>query len=292
MSTPSISSSFFTASPVQPRSAISISSRPVYQQVPPPSPYIVADEKMGLYDLGSTGEGLSEIKSDQNTFVELSDFQNYLKPSPIPPLVPSIKSLQSLTPSQVLSDEPDLRSLLPDLSKLQEYAVKNGYVTPALQQVFDRWGIYNSLSPLSRNLMNLLYTDLVGFILRFGHPLESYIISFDRSMDDEGLVRALGARIGIYIPLDTDNSAITIFIDKLVDYIQSVEKSPFNPTSAAEDKSYPLGQFNFPSTRDIINMSRSDFDQFMLSRSLQTSELLYQDRLTIFRDLFLYDLNQ
>lgn len=183
-----------------------------------------------------------------------------------------------------LSDE-FINEILPNFEQTYRYAESNSLITPQLNQIFERIKQYLSLSPLSKNLIDLIYGNILNFVKatpKTIHPLETYIFSFDQSIEDDPIVRAIGYRIGIYIGDSVDYSVYEIFVDKLVSYIKTVEKhGPF-------DVQYPSNRLqSFPTTAQIINMNRTEFEERMKQDGIEPNEGLYQDRLMVFSELFI-----
>lgn len=196
----------------------------------------------------------------------------------LPQSIQELESSSGYSGSTINSTE-FISKILPQFDQVYKYATQANKVTPFLSSLFQRWQEYESLSPLSKNLMNLLYGNVIEYVKRppgTGHPLEYHIITFEQIMDDEALIRALGYRIGLYIPIDRDYSALEIFIDKLVEFIENYEKY------APDEAKYP----GIPSTSEIINMNRPQFDKFLSDNGIKISndekERMFQDRLLTF----------
>ena len=60
--------------------------------------------------------------------------------------------------------------------------------------------------------------SLIKFIKEKNHPLERYIIAIDQNLDDDGLLRSIAERIGIYIS-DNEDISVTLYL-KLKEYLQ------------------------------------------------------------------------
>ena len=169
-----------------------------------------------------------------------------------------------------------LRKVLPYFNKITQLNTSS----PFFGNVFNRWQQYQSLSPISQDLINLIYGDEIEFIRRpagTGSPFDEYIEAFDRIMEDDSLVRALGFRIGIYVPVDSEYTARELFLDKLVEYINGMEK--FGPDEAERHS-------GFPTTSQILDMTREKFKQLMDKYNITYSEQLYQDRLITFMQIY------
>ncbi len=71
------------------------------------------------------------------------------------------------------------------------------------------------LSPIGETLFKLMRKNL-----RKGekHPLESYVVAIDHSLDDDGLLRTIADRIGIYIG-EQDDAAVTLYL-RLKEYLE------------------------------------------------------------------------
>jgi hypothetical protein len=60
--------------------------------------------------------------------------------------------------------------------------------------------------------------SLMKFIKEKNHPLERYIVAIDSNLDDDGLLRTIAERIGIFIP-DNEDASVTLFL-RLKEYLQ------------------------------------------------------------------------
>jgi hypothetical protein len=60
--------------------------------------------------------------------------------------------------------------------------------------------------------------SLMKFIKEKNHPLERYIVAIDSNLDDDGLLRTIAERIGIFIP-DNEDTSVTLFL-RLKEYLQ------------------------------------------------------------------------
>ena len=71
------------------------------------------------------------------------------------------------------------------------------------------------LSPIGESLYKLMRKNL-----KKGerHPLESYVMAIDHSLDDDGLLRTIADRIGIYIG-DQEDAAVTLYL-RLKEYLE------------------------------------------------------------------------
>ena len=60
--------------------------------------------------------------------------------------------------------------------------------------------------------------SLIKLLKERNHPLERYIIVIDQNLDDDGLLRSIAERIGIYI-LDNEDTSVILYL-KLKEYLQ------------------------------------------------------------------------
>ena len=164
--------------------------------------------------------------------------------------------------------------------------------TPSLRPSYDRIALYRSLSPIAQNLVDLLYShggneDVIDNFVEAvpPSPLEEYIIAFDLNMDDDGIVRAIGSRMGLFIPISREFTADEFFVDKIVSVMETF-------TYQDDDEAqYPLNHGEpLPTIREMIDMSRKEFQKFVDKVGLQFSEQLYQDRLMVLKSIFETDL--
>lgn len=151
--------------------------------------------------------------------------------------------------------------------------------TPNLNFSLGRIAKFETASPLVKDVLLLLYGSRESFVGATGHPLEPYIFEFDRNMDSDSTVRAIGSAIGLFIDLDPNFQAYELFIDKLVSCILQLEPKRIN------DAKY-TGR---PRLGDIVNMDRDKFRQEVEKYSWEYSENLYQDRMNFYRFLSLSD---
>lgn len=146
--------------------------------------------------------------------------------------------------------------------------------------IMDRYRRFLSLSNIGKNLIILLYKkDLKAYLQSFSHPLEDYIVQFDRMLDDEDTVIAIASRIGILISDNSEFSAREIFIDRIVSYITNVEH---NTRKVTVDK--------FPSTADIIQMSKDEFKNYAKIYGFEYNYLNYLDRMNFFAEIYISNL--
>lgn len=237
--------------------------------------------------LNSPGYSLDDIITDVRTIPQ-SDDSN-------PRMLTSNKELTLETWKRLTGEvgassngtpvEQLIRQIYPQLQELLYINTQGGNATADWNRPFQRLGQYISLSPISQNLMNLIYGNVIEFVKRpegTGSPLEDYIISYDTYMDNESLVRAIGSRVGIYLPLDGEYWARELFVDKIVSVIQNIN------LYAPDDQTSPLGTGNGVSytLKDLIDINRPEFKQWLIKQGMDESvltknvfEQLYQDRL-------------
>ena len=169
---------------------------------------------------------------------------------------------------------------------------------PNTQESIERYKLYQSLSEVGKGLLNLLYRDVVGFSqANEPHHLEKYIVAFDQNLGDKGTIISLANRMGFEIVDDEKYPSYEQFIDLLTDHINKVEK----PTVITKDRSYikssqtRLPSINskaytgtsnvIPNTKQMINMTRSEFDKLLSSHGFQPSLESYNNRLSILPQL-------
>ena len=134
----------------------------------------------------------------------------------------------------------------------------------------DRRTTYESLRPSVKRIIDRIYGDMNGFVkIQTPHPLEKYILAFDRSMSDETVVRVLASRIGIFISFDID--ANMAMIDALNEFIDTVEQ--WGPEDTRTQTTL--------STKTIINMDREAFNKLSHRLGWKTNDEHYQNRLVI-----------
>ena len=144
-----------------------------------------------------------------------------------------------------------------------------------------RINMFFSLSPLSQNLLQLIYPDANSFLQGYQNILEVYIITFDRQMDSASSVRALASQMGIYIPYDPNFQAYEIFVDKIVEYILTLGKLYPNKLS------HQLTEMQaFPTTEEIIDMDRTTFNKIASKFAIIADDISYQDRMMVFVQLY------
>ncbi len=151
--------------------------------------------------------------------------------------------------------------------------------TPEIGRVSKRWANYVSLSDIGKELMLLIYPDLKAYLSGPSNILEEYIMTFDQVVGDNQMVRLVGQRMGIYIPIDRDFTADDIFIDKLLDILDLLR-------GVLRDETEFIPGTKLPSIPRIIDMDRTEFDRMVTGFGMDTSEQLFQDRLYLLADLF------
>jgi hypothetical protein len=124
--------------------------------------------------------------------------------------------------------------------------------------------------------------ELLDYLYSFPHPpgyrsfLESYIVDFDSSEGDPGLVRALGSRLGLWIEIGRAETPDDIFIDKLTRVIGN-----FGPLVHEESPTI-LG--DIPSIPYIVDMSREEFHRWVVATG-DVGDILYSDRLYLLSEI-------
>ncbi len=122
--------------------------------------------------------------------------------------------------------------------------------------------IYNELSILVKKLMDLIYGSEETFVKALEeeqHPLEPYLIQFDRNMGTE-IVLVIGNRIGLEVTDDPNYPPTEQFIDDIGIFLGLESLLPVK-------------------TEILIDMNRSEFDQLVLKYGGIPSEHFYLNRL-------------
>ena len=161
--------------------------------------------------------------------------------------------------------------------------------SPDYSAKYQKLSQYQSLGILAQNLIHLLYPNFNDYIQGFTNPLEEYIVAFDKNLNDDGVITALGSRIGIFISIDQEYRPYEIFVDKIIEYITIINKlSPDNPTIQL------LGYYPMPSTEQIINMTIQTFKnkylQYIMGYKDYDVDQLYQNRLMIFAEIIKFSI--
>lgn len=172
-----------------------------------------------------------------------------------------------------------IAQIYPQIEAVVNSNTQGGNSSVIWANAFNRLSTYLHLSPISQNMMNLIYGNVIEYIKRpagTGSPLEEYIISFDEVMIDEGLVRAVGARMGIFIPITPDYWAREIFIDRMVEVIENLNL--FEPDTTK----MPYGHRISFTLQEVIDMDRPQFKEWMEKIGSEFTEIGYQDRLLVY----------
>lgn len=180
---------------------------------------------------------------------------------------------------------PNLQDILKDhpewMGSGDTWEINNPYT-------YHRYYLFASLSPLGRNLMMLVYRNIDNFLRGFNNPFEEHIVAFDRFMDDESAIRALGFRMGINIPVggfQGEVDARGYFIDRLVEYITNMEELSPQESVFPDWELGKVGQWEMvkglPTTREMMDMSFGEFKEFCKKHGVEPSELNYGDRLMV-----------
>jgi len=150
--------------------------------------------------------------------------------------------------------------------------------TPEIQSIAERWAKFVSLSDVCKGLLSILYPDVETFVRSKDHPLEDYIIAYDEAMGEESMVRAIGYRIGIHVPLDIEFQADDIFISKLMDVLEIFR-------GVSTDTPIIPGTTDVISIEKMININIPEFKMFLENVNIPYDETLYQDRLYLLANL-------
>lgn len=130
------------------------------------------------------------------------------------------------------------------------YYSTRGYIPnyPHINKYFERWNEYKELSDISKTFLNFLYGGQKGYAKGKGHPLEKYIIAFDKHMDSESTIRAIAERTGFYI--EENKPAREEFINKLYKHLKNVEIYGSEEVQRSG---------NVPTTRNILQMDEEEY---------------------------------
>ena len=123
--------------------------------------------------------------------------------------------------------------------------------------------IYSYASDLARDLFLEIYKSYEKFIYtEYIHPLEEYIISYDENMEDEGIIIAIGERIGFGLDYD--------------------ETGAYSPAEQFYDRcSYTIRNNNIGNIIKIMNMDEDEYIEHMKGLSIESNKDMYDDRLNI-----------
>ena len=211
---------------------------------------------------------------NEQEVVELSAFspyENYTGKN-LPPLSRTVLPSKGAYPRSALNSKLDTATQA--FLRGKEEEIFTSY-TPNLNFSLGRIAKFETASPLVKDVLLLLYGTRENFVSATGHPLEDYIFEFDRNMDSDTTVRAIGSAIGLFIDVDPNFFAYELFIDKLVSCILQLEPKRINDAKYADR----------PRLGDIINMDRDKFRQEAEKYSWEYTENLYQDRMNFYRFL-------
>jgi hypothetical protein len=114
-----------------------------------------------------------------------------------------------------------------------------------------------------------LLEELVKSTIDEPTELIDYIRVMYDNMEDEMVVRAIGARIGLYIPVDNEYMAYELFINRLLDYLELYQ--------------YHRGRIKVD---DIINMTYTNFLDMIKGDPNLDYRIPYQDRLITISDWY------
>ncbi|SOB73915.1 hypothetical protein BQ9231_00032 [Cedratvirus lausannensis] len=214
--------------------------------------------------MASTGDETVELPA-------FSTYENYIGRN-LAPLSRTVLPSRGAYPYDALEYTFGLDTAGEALLQGKEEKIFTSY-TPNLNFSLDRIAKFETASPLVKDVLLLLYGSRESFVGAVGHPLEDYIFEFDRNLDSDTTVRAIGSAIGLFIDVDPNFFAYELFLDKLISCILQLEPKRIN------DVKY-TGR---PRLGDIINMDRNKFRQEAEKYSWEYSERLYQDRMNFYR---------
>lgn len=132
-----------------------------------------------------------------------------------------------------------------------------------MTEVSKRRIIYDFTSEIAHDLFIEIYGSYENFInAEYIHPLEEYIITYDESMEDEGIVIAIGERIGFGLDYD--------------------ETGAYTPADQFYDRcSYTIRHNTSSNILKIMNMDIDEYKEHMKSLGIESTEDMYFDRLNI-----------
>lgn len=147
---------------------------------------------------------------------------------------------------------------------------------------------YELLSDISRDLLNEIYGNKEGFIkAQFldtsdhkrllissePHPLEEYIVSYDNSMEEDGIIINIGERIGFNIAIDETNA--------------------YQPIEQFYDRCSYTIRHNSPSRIEkIMDMNKGEYKEFLEKLGHKYTDEIYYDRLNVDSNRYSEDLLQ
>ncbi len=197
-------------------------------------PHLSTVRKWDKNYLPSEKEAYQEARIHQYTFPQLEDYGSIgslygdeLKViASHPPNVnlSRYKKYKNMSYNALMEKYPALVDIIGPNTITEEdlfYYATRGWIPEYenLNMKINRWNKYNDLSNVGKILMDKLYINHEGYVNSIGHPLEQYIISFDKNMDNDSVIRLIGERIGIFIP--NNAYAHDIFFEKLLNYIDN-----------------------------------------------------------------------
>lgn len=136
---------------------------------------------------------------------------------------------------------------------------------------------YYNLSPVAQNLIDLIYPNPQDYLENYSHPLEPYILEFDKNIGSDPTIRALGSNIGMVIEDNLDFRADELFVDRLVEFILHYPQNRLVQTE---------GRSSFPSTIDIITMDYTTFKKLAHHFKIPDDHFSYENRLMVFTELY------
>ena len=173
---------------------------------------------------------------------------------------------------QLINEFPEL-NLSPDIDHWDAFFYATRGIprhAPNIQEELRRYRIYQTLSDVGKELIDLIYQNQRGFALaNEPHPLEIHLISFDQVMSDPRMVINVGNRIGFHLYHRVEYTPVEQFIDKLVDLLEKFSGHP-------------------RVIERTINMTRVEFNKMMEKLSQPVTEQDYNDRLNLLPDLYQY----
>lgn len=191
---------------------------------------------------------------------------------------------------------------------------------PHTQEEIERYKRYQDLGDVGKEFLDKIFGDATGFAKAAEpHPLEEYIIAFDEHLADPATIIILGSRLGFDISDDPNYPPDEQFIDYLVDHIDEVERpeittkdgtyiksrssiTPSVDTTSRRSRTLVSPQearrsylsaptpgerraHSVPTTKQMIDMTETDFDRLLQERGIPETPGLYQNRLTMLKSL-------
>ncbi len=151
----------------------------------------------------------------------------------------------------------------------------------------NRLNEYNELSRIGRELLDKIYGDVDNMLRSDEHPLEKYIIAFDKHIDSPSTIIVLANRMGFNVQDDPREHLPTVvstgyspaeqFIDYIVEHIDKME----NTVTSQSPRRYSTQHKSTPSTEEMINITEPEFEILLREHGIKKTPELYSNRLTL-----------